>query len=291
MRFQNLVDNHKLASFLAVTYLFTWSIQAGISLLNMEPSWTLSVLVGLGGFGPLVGAAFVIWITGNSLKKWISQAFRWKVGKKWWVAALGLPLVILVLGSVLFMALGGPVDVSALPPIWVFFFVLAWGTVWGGGQEELGWRGFMLPMLQEKYSALTSSLFIGVAWALWHLPLFLNPNTTHGAWPIGQQVLWVTTILAGSILWTWMYNNTVSALLVAVFHAGINTMGVFHPADVDALYPGGVPDQWLTLLAEGTSAVVLIGAAILVLIIYGWKRLSYNEVPGKEHIGLKEKFY
>ena len=88
-----------------------------------------------------------------------------------------------------------------------------------------------------------------------------------------------------------MYNNTVSALLVAVFHAGINTMGVFHPADVDALYPGGVPDQWLTLLAEGTSAVVLIGAAILVLIIYGWKRLSYNEVPGKEHIGLKEKFY
>ena len=122
--------------------------------------------------------------------------------------------------------------------------MLAWGTVWGGGQEDLGWRGFILPTLQEKYSAFTSSVLVGAAWAGWHLPLFLNATTTHGEWPLSQQLLWIVSIMAGSILWTWMYNSTGgSVLAVAVFHAGINSMGLYHPADSNVIAPGGVPDQ------------------------------------------------
>jgi membrane protease YdiL (CAAX protease family) len=163
---------------------------------------------------------------------------------------------------------------------------MAWGIVWGGGQEELGWRGFMLPILQERYSALVASLLVGVAWTGWHLPLFLNANTEHASWPLTQQLLWGATILTGSVLWTWMYNNTESVLAVAVFHAGINAMGVFHPADRAALVPGGVPDPWLNLLAEGTSAVVLGGVAVAVVLRYGSHRLSDHEVPGTDAIGL-----
>lgn len=285
-KIRNFVKEHKLAVFLAVTYAFTWSIQAAVALLNLEASWTQSILIGFGGFGPVAGAAFVVWLSGGSLRKWVSQAFKWRIGKKWWAVALGLPLVVVVLSSALFFMVGGPLNFEAMAPAWVYLFVLAWGTVWGGGQEELGWRGFMLPVLQEKFSALTSSIFVGAAWTLWHLPLFLNPATTHGAWPIGQQLLWVVTIMAGSILWTWMYNNTGSVLLVAVFHAGINGMGVLHPADVEQLYPGGVPDYWLTLLAEGTSAIVLVGISLLVLFVYGWKKLSPGEIPRKKNAGL-----
>jgi hypothetical protein len=73
---------------------------------------------------------------------------------------------------------------------------------------------------------------------------------------------------------------------VAVFHAGINAMGVFHPADRAALVPGGVPDPWLNLLAEGTSAVVLGGVAVAVVLRYGSHRLSDHEVPGTDAIGL-----
>lgn len=78
---------------------------------------------------------------------------------------------------------------------------MAWGVVWGGGQEELGWRGFMLPVLQERYSALTASLLVGVAWAGWHLALFLNTNTTHGGWPLSQQLLW------GGLSWPARYSG------------------------------------------------------------------------------------
>ena len=282
------IDRHRIAGFLLVTYAFTWSIQALLVAMDMEASWTVSILVGFGAFGPPIGAAVVIWAAGGDLRAWISQIFQWRVGAKWWAIAIGLPLLILAVGSGLFVLFGGPVDLGSLPFVGIYLFVMAWGIVWGGGQEELGWRGSLLPVLQEKYSALTSSLIIGVAWAGWHLPLFLNANLEHGSWALSQQLIWVVTILAGSILWTWMYNSTGgSVLVVAVFHAGINAMGVYHPADLDVLAPGGVPDPWLNLLAEVTGSVPLIAAAVLVVVVYGASRLSNHEIPGPEVIGLR----
>ena len=183
------VDDHRIASFLAVTYGFTWTIQGLLAASGMGASWTLSILVGFGGFGPPVGAAVVVWASGGSLRSWVGQFFRWRIGGRWWAAALLVPLVVLALGSGLYVALGGPVDIAALPFPGIYLFVMVWGTVWGGGQEELGWRGFMVPVLQEQYSALVTSLLVGLAWAGWHLPLFLNASTTHAGWPLSQQLI------------------------------------------------------------------------------------------------------
>jgi membrane protease YdiL (CAAX protease family) len=253
----------------------------------MEASWTHSILIGFGGFGPPIGAAVVIWASGGSLRTWVGQMFKWRIGAKWWALALGLPFLILSFGVLLFVAAGGPIDLTEFESPFIYLFALAWGTVWGGGQEDLGWRGFMLPILQDSYSALVSSAIVGVTWAAWHLPLFLNATTTHGGWPLSQQLLWMVSILAGSILWTWMYNSTGgSVLAVAVFHAGINAMGIFHPADQDALIPNGVPDPWLNLLAEVTGAVPLVLVAILLVVVYGTDRLANRDPPTPQDAGL-----
>ncbi|WP_424005519.1 CPBP family intramembrane glutamic endopeptidase (plasmid) [Haloarcula salina] len=213
--------------------------------------------------------------------------FKWRIGAKWWALALGLPFIILSLGVLMFVVAGGPVNLSDLGSPFIYLFAMAWGTVWGGGQEDLGWRGFMLPILQDSYSALTSSAIVGIVWAGWHLPLFLNATTTHGGWPLSQQLLWMVSILAGSILWTWMYNSTGgSVLAVAVFHAGINSMGIFHPADPDALVPDGVPDPWLNLLAEVTGALPLVLVAILLVVVYGADRLANRDPPTPQDAGL-----
>jgi membrane protease YdiL (CAAX protease family) len=145
----------------------------------------------------------------------------------------------------------------------------------------------MLPILQDRYSALASSGLVGLAWAGWHLPLFLNPATTQGGWALTQQLLWVVSILAGSVLWTWMYNGTGgSVLAVAVFHAGVNGMGVLHPADFDAMAPGGVPNQILTLLSEVSGMLPLVAVAVLLVVVYGPARLANGDVPGREAVGL-----
>jgi membrane protease YdiL (CAAX protease family) len=282
------VDRHRIVAFLAVAYAFTWTVQGVVLASGLEASWTQSILIGFGGFGPAVGAGVVVWASGGSLRTWLGQFVRWRLGVRWWALAFGLPLLLLAVGVGLFVALGGPIDLGGVPSPAIYLFVLAWGTVWGGGQEELGWRGFLLPVLQERYSALASSGFVGLAWAGWHLPLFLNPATTQGGWPVSQQLLWIGSILAGSVLWTWMYNGTGgSVLAVAVFHAGVNGMGVLHPADLDAMAPGGVPDQALALLSEVSGMLPLVAVAVLLIVVYGPARLANREVPGREAVGLE----
>ena len=51
--------------------------------------------------------------------------------------------------------------------------------------EELGWRGYVLDRLQEKRSALVSSLILGVVWSLWHLPLFFVQGSYQAGLGVG----------------------------------------------------------------------------------------------------------
>ncbi|MCI0607333.1 CPBP family intramembrane metalloprotease [bacterium] len=39
-------------------------------------------------------------------------------------------------------------------------------------REELGWQGYLLPRLQQRYSAFVCSIMIGIIWTFWHTPLF-----------------------------------------------------------------------------------------------------------------------
>ena len=289
-RIRTWIDQHRLLSFVGIAYAFTWTIQGALAYSGMGASWTHSILIGVGGFGPPIGAAVVVRASGGSLRTWVGQMFRWRIGVQWWALAIGLPFVVLSLGVLLFVLAGGPIDFSEFESPFIYLFAMAWGTVWGGGQEDLGWRGFMLPILQDSHSALTSSAIVGVTWAAWHLPLFLNATTTHGGWPLSQQLLWMVSILAGSILWTWMYNSTGgSVLAVAVFHAGVNAMGIFHPADPEALIPNGVPDPWLNLLAEVTGALPLVSIALLLVVVYGSDRLANRDPPTPRDAGLPPK--
>ncbi len=88
--------------------------------------------------------------------------------------------------------------------------------------EELGWRGFALPRLLTRHTALFSSLLIGVIWACWHLPLFAVPGTGSGSGLAG--FVWFLLQLSGwGVLLGWVYINTGSLLLCVLFHAAGNT--------------------------------------------------------------------
>lgn len=61
----------------------------------------------------------------------------------------------------------------------------------------------------------------------------------------------------------------------------------YHPADIDVLALGGVPNPWLNFLAELTGAIPLVAFTILFVIVYGTDRLANREVPGPEVVGLE----
>jgi membrane protease YdiL (CAAX protease family) len=89
--------------------------------------------------------------------------------------------------------------------------------------EEVGWRGFALPHLQKRHTALVATLIVGILWGLWHLPLFFwNGN------PISEQPLlpWFISTVASAFVYTWLYNSTNGSLLpAALFHVALNTFG------------------------------------------------------------------
>ena len=94
--------------------------------------------------------------------------------------------------------------------------------------EELGWRGYLLDRLQEKHSALISSLILGSMWSLWHLPTFFIRDSYQASLGIGTPAFWLffAGIIPLNFAFTWIYNSTGrSTLAVILFHSMVNFTG------------------------------------------------------------------
>ncbi len=101
--------------------------------------------------------------------------------------------------------------------------------------EEIGWRGFALPKLLERYSPLISSLILGALWAIWHFPYALTEGSFLSAVPLHWFFI---NLLAVSTIYTWIFINTNGSLLLALlFHAAgnitSNLLPVLPPAAAD----------------------------------------------------------
>lgn len=94
--------------------------------------------------------------------------------------------------------------------------------------EELGWRGYVLDRLQERNSALVSSLILGTVWSLWHLPTFFIRDSYQSTLGIGTPAFWLffAGIVPLTIVFTWVYNSTNRSILaVILFHSMVNFTG------------------------------------------------------------------
>ena len=172
----------------------------------------------LGALGPMAAAAIVTVWSGGSLIAWIRPVWRWRVPVRWWLYALGLPAMLYAVVSLILQLTGSPVDwslaVDRLPSyLGTFVFVL----FLGGGLEEPGWRGFGLPVLQEKHSPLRATLILGLVWGLWHVSVY---------GPAGFVVPWVL-----AFFYTVLWNATRSLGLCILLHASFTPdAGQPHPA-------------------------------------------------------------
>ncbi|MUV56554.1 CPBP family intramembrane metalloprotease [Halogeometricum sp. CBA1124] len=252
----------------------------------MEESWTPWILIYIGSFGPPVSAAVVTWLQGESVRAWARQIGRWQVGWVWWIAAFGIPVAIIVVTTGILVAIGGPVDptqLSVSPALVAVVFIFGL-TVSGGLNEEPGWRGFAQPYLNDRYSATTASLIIGVVWAFWHLPYFFIPITPHSGFTVVNQIGWFVGIFLLSVILAWAYNNTGSVLIVMVLHAMANTADVLLPLAPEEIVSDGVVVESAVATVTVTQLAVQSLVVVLVVAYFGHRSLSHREIPGVAYL-------
>jgi membrane protease YdiL (CAAX protease family) len=229
------------------------------------------------GVGPFLAALLVLAVTeGKSgVVGLLRRMVRWRVGIQWYAVALLLPIVVILAAAALNVFLLGAQRTSSVADLggWSSFLLLFLLSLlipgFAGTWEEPGFRGYALPRLQFRYSALIASLILGVLWAFWHLPFVVT----------GEQI-WIDAILfiiEWSIVYTWLFNNAKgSVLIVMLFHAMNNT---FSSAFESQMFSGAdsVNQAWLRLALWGVVAIVLV-------IVYGSQNLSRKHLKQVEPV-------
>ncbi len=245
MNLSTTIKQHPAASFIVLTLglsyaTFALPVSGESALLAI-----LSVLVIIPTAVAVVLTAFVDGRRG--VGAFLRECFRWRSPLIWYLIAfavgfaaqLGTSLLALITGRISTIELAPPVPVLM---VFVLFALL----------EEIGWRGFGLRRLLDRYSPFTATLMIGVAWGLVHfgLTLFFMPDQSAVAGGLA--------VLAAAFLHTWIFiKSGRNVLVTTVLHFVYNAAGsVVGPARVV-----GEPEALLLLTAS-----TCLTAAILVLI-------------------------
>ena len=154
--------------FLAVSFGITWlswwllAILTGQGMVDSS-HWIYMILFALGGFGPTIAAILVLprKITVKSALSFIFSRKKHTIG--YLILFCGLQAVVFALGC---RELNPEVPLYAVP---IVVFSL---TFFGGGNEELGWRGILQPELEKKLPFPIATVITGGIWAAWHIPLW-----------------------------------------------------------------------------------------------------------------------
>jgi membrane protease YdiL (CAAX protease family) len=143
----------------------------------------------------------------------LKQITHWRVGVVWYLFALFSTLVIGL------AAIGTHALAGAAIAAFNLHILPALVPLPAGLPEEYGWRGFALPHLLKKRSALVASLIIALFWVLWHIPI--SPALKH----VSFLGLFLLEAIPLSILFSWLYiNSRGSILLVVLYHLVYNTV-------------------------------------------------------------------
>ncbi|MCK5198847.1 MAG: CPBP family intramembrane metalloprotease, partial [Spirochaetales bacterium] len=154
-------------------------------------------------------------------------------------------LMFLLLSGTKFNSLDFITLQSVIP---VFLINLTSGPI----GEELGWRGYALNKLQEKYSPLMASIILGLLWGFWHMPLWFLSGYT-GLQLFYYIIAFLIGVISLSVIITFFYNKSKNILIAMWIHFWFNFLLKI------------VEIELLTLLIY-TSLIYFIFTSILVII-------------------------
>ncbi|WP_374762996.1 CPBP family intramembrane glutamic endopeptidase [Yunchengibacter salinarum] len=160
---------------------------------------------------------------------------------------LGLALPVLAYGLVWSLGLGGVVDDAYLTkmtrylgmgeswPIWaklgfVVLVQLSIGFFWHATTtigEEIGFRGFLQPLLQKRLNGGVAAVLIGLGVALWHAPLIYYTDYGAGPRDLGLQMGFFTLLMVGQSLLLAAFRLASNSIWPGAALRGVHNVAVF----------------------------------------------------------------
>jgi hypothetical protein len=253
----NHQQKDSLIPFFLLTFLITWGLGALAiflpaqfqalfgELTDTSPMYFLAIAA------PTISATVLTFARGgwNGLKSLYARLIRWRFGLKWYaLVLLGIPAVGWIAARITGASPLKEANTS-IEFLVLLFFILTTGPLC----EELGWRGFVLPRLLERFSPFNASLILGVMWGVWHLPSFFVGGMEQNEMSIP---LFLLNAIFLSIFVTWVFLHTGGSVLIAVLiHFSVNFCATIIGVTLPAL------------------GVLLLAANILILAFdkpFGW---------------------
>jgi len=243
--------------FFLITFIWSWVLWTPLVLGSFKIIFvsdkllsflTMPIII-LGAFGPLVGALIALredeGVKGSSVK-YLRSFLDLRLGWK------GYIIPLLILGGSTFIAwflpelFGEKRLPMLLPSIWFFVPYIVFMIFLGGGQEEFGWRGYALPLLEKQFGIWYANIILGVIWACWHLPLWFITGSNQIHMNFGGFIL----LLVGySFIFSWTRKISGNRPFSGLYTHGV--ANAFIPLMPILILQKDVPQQrfwiWVTL--------------------------------------------
>ena len=195
---------------IGVSLLVCFLRAGGVKVDFTSPMGIIAVIVG-GLSSALWGSLASISYHQSSFKQVLKDFFQVKDS----LANYCLVLVFLLLDFFPFI-LGGKITTQSLVlPVVLFFKALLFG-----GIEEIGWRYFFQPTLEERIPYLSATVITFLAWSSWHLFYFY----IDGSLAVIQLLPFLVGLLTNCFILSALYHKTQNLWICVMTHALINAL-------------------------------------------------------------------
>jgi membrane protease YdiL (CAAX protease family) len=214
-----------LGRFLAIVFGLAWSL---FGLFLFADAWVVETFGELSGrhplfilavYAPAIAALLLIGVAAGwrGIARFLSRLSFWRASPGWYAfLLLGFPAISFAGAVLKGNAMTAPMfteSLATLLPLIAFMAVL-------GPVEEIGWRGFALPILQRHLLPFWAGLLLGIIWAVWHVPAFLLSGTPQAAWSF---LPFFAGSVACSVILPALFNEARGSILLAMlFHFQMN---------------------------------------------------------------------
>jgi membrane protease YdiL (CAAX protease family) len=234
-----------------------WLIGA-VTPLQLLPGLPVSSLM---AFCPLIAASILVYREDKTtgVTELLKRSFDYRRirAKVWYVPIVLLMPGITILAYGLMRLVRLPLSAPVFPGLaalvmFLAFFIAALG-------EEVGWSGYVIDPMQDRWNALQASVLLGLVWATWHIVPLVQAQRSP-AW----LAWWCLFTVALRVLIVWLYNNTGKSVFAAALHHAIANVSW-------QLFPN-YGSHWDPRI----TGLITVLAAVIVTVVWGPRTLARN---------------